>query len=109
MGLRARSAHGGHMEQFLPIIMQLIGGAAGGNAIGATLKNMNLGPVGNTVAGAIGGGVFGQALQAVIPALSGGAGMDISTIAGNLVGGGVTGAIVTAVVGLIANKMRPAA
>jgi hypothetical protein len=96
------------MEQLLPLIMQLIGGAAGGNAIGSALKNINLGPLGNTIAGAVGGGVLGQVLQAFLPALQGAGGMDIASIAGNLVGGGVTGAIVTAVVGLIMKRVRPA-
>jgi hypothetical protein len=35
------------------LIIQAIGGAIGGNAIGATLKNMDLGPLGNTIAGAL--------------------------------------------------------
>ncbi|GGC90896.1 hypothetical protein [Chelatococcus reniformis] len=96
------------MEQLLPIILQLIGGAAGGNAIGSALKNLNLGPLGNTIAGAVGGGVLGQLLQGLLPALQGAGGMDIASIAGNLVGGGVTGAIVTAVVGLIVKRLRPA-
>jgi hypothetical protein len=41
--------------------------------------------------------------------LSGGAGgMDISAIAGQLVGGGVSGAIVTAIVGVILNNLKKA-
>ena len=38
-------------EILVNLIIQAIGGAIGGNAIGATLKNMNLGPLGNTIAG----------------------------------------------------------
>ena len=48
-------------------------GAIGGNAIGATLKNLNLGPLGNTIAGALGGAGGGSILSALIPALSGAA------------------------------------
>ena len=52
--------------------------AIGGNAIGATLKNLNLGPLGNTIAGALGGAGGGSIFSALIPALSGGAGASIS-------------------------------
>ena len=89
------------------LIIQAIGGAIGGNAIGATLKNMDLGPLGNTIAGALGGAGGGSILSALIPALSGAAGgFDIGAMAGHLVGGGVTGAIVTAIVGAIVNGMK---
>ena len=37
------------------LIIQLIAGAIGGNAVGAAAKNVNLGTAGNTVAGAVGG------------------------------------------------------
>ena len=43
------------MEAIIPILVQLIGGGVGGNGIAAVLKQVNLGPVGNTIAGAIGG------------------------------------------------------
>jgi hypothetical protein len=39
------------------LIIQLIAGALGGNAAGNLSKDINLGPVGNSIAGAIGGGV----------------------------------------------------
>ena len=39
------------------IIIQLIAGAVGGNAAGAGLKNYDLGTLGNTIAGALGGAV----------------------------------------------------
>ena len=60
-------------EILVNLIIQAIGGAIGGNAIGATLKNMNLGPLGNTIAGALGGAGGGSILSALIPALSGAA------------------------------------
>lgn len=95
------------MEQYLPLILQLIAGAVGGNAAGAASKNVSLGGAGNTIAGAIGGGVLGQLLQMALPMLNGAGGgnLDIGALAGNLVGGGVAGAVVTAVIGLIKNKM----
>jgi hypothetical protein len=93
------------------LIIQAIAGAIGGNAIGGAVKNIDLGPLAKTIAGAIGGGLGGQILEALIPALGGGAvggavtgsGFDIAVFAGQLAGGGVTGAIVTVVVGLVKN------
>lgn len=88
------------------VIIQILGGAIGGNAAGAALKDVNLGAVGNTVAGAIGGGIGGQLLAAFIPTLAATtSSLDIATIASQAVGGGVTGAILTGMIGLIKNKM----
>jgi outer membrane lipoprotein SlyB len=55
------------------LIIQLIGGAIGGNAVGGVAKNVTIGPAGNTIAGAIGGVAGGSILTALIPMLSGGA------------------------------------
>jgi len=90
------------------LIIQLVAGALGGHAAGGFLKNIDLGPLAKTISGAAGGGIGGTILQSLIPALSGAAssgGFDIATAAGNLVGGGVTGAIVTVIVGLIKNAL----
>ena len=43
------------------LIVQLIAGAVGGNAIGAGMKNVDLGTLGNTIAGALGGAGGGRA------------------------------------------------
>ncbi|MEJ0092692.1 MAG: hypothetical protein WDN46_04425 [Methylocella sp.] len=85
-------------------IIQLLAGAVGGN-LAAKAKDFGLGPVGNTISGAIGGGLGGQILTSLIPALTGAGGVDIGTILGQAVGGGVSGAIVTAIVGLVKNAM----
>lgn len=58
------------MESLLPIVLQLVAGAVGGNIAGA-VKNISLGTTGNTVAGGIGGVILGQ----LLPLLSGG-GLD---------------------------------
>jgi hypothetical protein len=88
------------------LIIQLIAGAVGGNAVGAGVKNVDLGTLGNTIAGAIGGAGGGTLLTALLPILQGAAGnFDIGQVLGQVVGGGVAGAIVTAVVGLIKNMM----
>jgi uncharacterized membrane protein YeaQ/YmgE (transglycosylase-associated protein family) len=41
----------------LPLIIQLISGAVGGNVAGTLMKNFNLGPIGNSIAGLIDGGL----------------------------------------------------
>ena len=48
------------------LIIQLISGAIGGNAVGAAAKESSLGPLGNTIAGALGGGIGGQILSSVL-------------------------------------------
>jgi hypothetical protein len=96
------------MEQFLPLIIQLIAGAVGGNAAGAAAKNVSLGGLGNTIAGAVGGGALGQLLPIILPMLmkaGAGGGMDLGAIATDLVGGGVGGAVLTAIIGFVKNKM----
>lgn len=94
------------MEEYLPLIIQLITGAAGGNIAGKLLSNLSLGTVGNTIAGLLGGGIGGQVLgmlglgggEAVAEAASG---LDLSSILGSVAGGGVGGGVLLAVVGLI--------
>jgi len=87
------------------LIIQLVAGAIGGNAVGAAAKDMSLGSLGNTIAGAIGGGVGGQILTALIPMLSGAAagGVDLGALAGQAVGGGVAGAIFVALYTVLLN------
>ncbi|UXN75346.1 hypothetical protein N8D56_11445 [Devosia sp. A8/3-2] len=58
------------MEVIVPILVQLIAGGAGGNVIGQLIKSLNLGPTGNTIAGAV-GGVAGTRLASLILWLSG--------------------------------------
>jgi hypothetical protein len=88
------------------LIIQLVAGAIGGNATGATMKNLDLGALGNTIAGALGGAGGGMALTALLPMLSGAAGeVDVGALVGQAVGGGVAGAVVTAIVGIIKNAM----
>ena len=66
------------------LIIQLVFGAIGGNAAASAAKDYDLGKLGNTIAGAIGGVGGGQILQALIPMLAGtaGGGADIAVMAG---------------------------
>ena len=83
------------------LIVQLLSGAAGGNAIGGLLKQFSLGATGNTIAGAIGGGLGGQLLSALL----GSGGTDVGSLISAVAGGGGSGAILTLIVGLIRQAM----
>jgi len=92
---------------WVPLIIQLISGAVGGNIVGAAAKNLNLGTAGNSIAGIVGGGVGGQILSALVPALSGAGGsLDVGAIIGQIAGGGVGGGILMAIIGAIRQAMN---
>jgi hypothetical protein len=92
------------------LIIQLIAGAAGGNAVGSLLKQFDLGVVGNSIAGVIGGGVGAQVIGsllgggAVAGAATGG-GLDISSIIEQVVAGGAGGGILMVIVGIVKQFM----
>jgi hypothetical protein len=88
------------------LIVEVISGAVGGNIAGAAMKEKSLGPVGNSVAGLVGGGIGGTIPQMVMgSAATGGGGMDMQSILANVGGGGVGGAILMAIIGIIKDKM----
>lgn len=89
----------------LALIIQLVSGAVGGNLAGAALKDQNLGTLGNTIAGIVGGGIGGQILGMVVPALAGGGNLDIGAIIGSIASGGVGGGVLLAIVGIIKSMM----
>ena len=92
------------MEALIPVIIQLVSGAAGGNALGAAVKSLSLGKLGDTIIGLI-GGVGGAQLLAILGILTGSGGMDATAVAGDVVGGGAGGAALLAIVGAIKNAM----
>ena len=93
------------MAQFIPLIVQLISGAVGGNAAGAAMKKIDLSAVLKTIIGAIGGVGGGQlaTLLGVVQAVLGNS--EGAEMAGNAGAGVVGGAVLTAVVGLIKQAM----
>jgi hypothetical protein len=93
------------------LIIQPIAGGVGGNIAGSALKQYDLGTVGNTIAGVIGGGVGAQIIGALLggggaeAAAAGAGGLDIGSIIGQIASGGVGGGVLMIIVGLIKQLM----
>jgi hypothetical protein len=92
------------------LIIQLLSGAAGGNIVGNILKQHNLGPLGNSIAGIVDGGLGGQLLNMILGsgAAAGTAasaatasGLDFGSIVEQIAGGGVGGGVLMLIVGII--------
>ncbi len=88
------------MENLVPLLIQLVSGAVGGNAAGSFMKNLSLGTLGNSIVGILGGGLGGQ-LLGMLGMATGAGGMDIESIIGSIAGGGVGGAVLLAIIGAI--------
>ena len=93
------------MEEYLPLIIQLVSGAVGGNLAGSLMKNFSLGTLWNSIVGILGGGLGGQDLG-LLGVGDGGGEMDLSGILGSVGSGGIGGGIVMAIVGMIKNAMN---
>ena len=89
------------------LIIQLISGVAGGNLGGALLKNLNLGSLGNTLAGMIGGAFGSQMLNgmaghtAAMAAAATSGDIDVGAILSQVAGAGVGGGVMMMLVGLL--------
>ena len=81
------------------LIVQLIGGALGGYAAGNVAKEVNLGTIGNTIVGALGGGVGGQVFFTLL-GLSG-----TVQIVSALVTGAMSGGLATLLIGFLKSKI----
>ncbi len=92
------------MEQYFPLLIQLVSGAIGGNAAGKLMKKFSLGTLLNCVAGIVGGGIGGQLLGLLgMHAATGG--MDMQSVVGSLASGGVGGGALIAIIGLVKNAL----
>ena len=83
-----------NMEEYLPLIIQLVSGAIGGNVAGKLLPKLNLGTLGNSISGILGGGLGGTLLGMIGLGTDGG--MDVAGIIGSIAGGGVGGGVIMA-------------
>lgn len=89
----------------LPLIINLLCGAVGGNAAGALIKKIDMGTLWNSVAGILGGGLGGQILGMLGITAGGEGSLDLQSIIGNVAAGGVGGGSVLAIVGFIKNML----
>jgi len=87
--------------QIISWIVSLIAGGAGGNIVGALLKNKALTPMLNTVLGAVGGGLGGKVLPMLVPAIAGLVGGGDTNYAGTGVLSAIVGALLPLIVGFI--------
>ena len=88
----------------LALIIQLLSGAVGGNLAGNLLKKYDLGTLGNSIVGILGGGLGGQ-LLGMLTGTAGATGLDLGSIISSIAGGGVGGGILMAVIGMIRTAM----
>lgn len=92
-------------------IVSLVAGAVGGNIVGGLLRNLNQGALINSISGVVGGGLGMLCLSwlgtSVAPAADAAAstGLDIGALASQVAAGGVGGAVVMAIVGLVRKAM----
>lgn len=98
------------MEEYLPLIIQLVSGAVGGNAAGKLMKNFSLGTLWNSVVGILGGGLGGTVLGMLglggAEAAEATSSMDVGSILGSVAGGGVGGGVLMAIIGAVKNAMN---
>src|SRR5262249_50948766 len=93
------------------LIVQLISGAVGGNVAGIALKQYDLGTIGNSIAGIIGGGIGAQIIGALVGgggdtgALAGSGGLDIGTLIAQIASGGGGGGVLMVIIGLVKQAM----
>lgn len=83
------------------LVFSLISGAVGGNVAGALMRDYSLGTAGNSIAGVVGGGVGGWVLGALGAAAAGGAGLTLASIVSSILSGGIGGAILMLLIGMV--------
>lgn len=98
----------------LTTIISLISGAVGGNITGSMMSQKNLGPIVNTIAGLIGGGLgefilkafgFLTAATAASQGAPTGQELDFAQILATIGAGGVSGGALTAIVTAVKDMM----
>ena len=93
------------MGSLLPLIIQLVSGALGGNLAGSLFKNLSLGTLWNSVAGIAGGGI-GSAVLGALNMGGGDGAMTLTGIISSIAGGGVGGGALMAIIGFIKKAMN---
>ncbi len=106
------------LETLLPLVIQLVSGAAGGGIVGNLVKTVGMSMVSKMLLGGAGGLIGGGAMGAgplggILGGLLGmgatgepAAGMDMGAILGQIAGGAVGGGALTGIGGILANMMK---
>ena len=89
----------------LPLLIQLLTGAVGGNIVGKLARNIDLGVLWNSVAGIIGGGLGGQLLGLLGMEAGPSGSLDLASVLGSVASGGAGGGVLMAVIGVIKSMM----
>ena len=79
----------------------------GGVAVGKSSATFDLGMIGNIISGLVGGGVLGQIVTLLLPAITAAAqsgNLSVEGIISQVIAGGAGGATLTAIIGAIKNK-----
>lgn len=92
------------------LLINLASGAVGGNLAGAAVPaDKNLGILGNTVAGLLGGGLGGYLAQALdLWGKVGANGVDVTSVLAQIGTGGISGAVLMVLIGFVKQAMNKA-
>ncbi len=87
----------------ISLLLPLFSGATGGNLVGGMLKDFNLGSLGNSLAGVIGGGVGSLVVANLLglPSPTSGIDPDNSGLLGQILGGVAGGGVLTMFVAIL--------
>jgi hypothetical protein len=116
------------MENIVPLIVQIIAGAVGGNVLAQFAKQYSMNPTWNSIAGAIGGliltwicgripgldalvGAVGSAAgtdAAGAAASSGASGLTAGALVSQAIAGIIGGGVLTAIAGAVKNRQQAA-
>ncbi len=93
--------------ELVSLIISLISGAAGGNIAGGLMKDKGLGVLGNSIAGLVGGGLGGTALQylGLVTTAVAENKLDVGSIIANIGTSGVGGAVVLLIASFVKNAL----
>jgi len=85
----------------LPVIIQLVGGAIGGNFVNAACSRIGLGCIMSSLTGMLGGEIGGRVLLSLTGSGAAGNTSDVQIFLASLLGGTAGGAVITALAGWI--------
>ena len=94
------------MDALLPLLIQIVTGVLGGQAIGAVLKQAAMGQLPKLLAGGIGGVAGGTLLSGLLGGADPAAAGALGGMASDVIGGAGGGAILTGLLGAVMGGMK---